>query len=67
MGLNIFRVIGFEVSVMGLMKMNDQRHNLAHMQLCRSQASSFTTGELFFFPYGQEDLAEIIDMAEQFD
>jgi hypothetical protein len=47
--------------------MNDQRHHLTQAQLASPPADFGATGQLQVFPSGLEGLAEIIDMAEQFD
>lgn len=61
------RVVGLEIAVAGLMKVDQQRHDLARAQLGSPLAGPFAAAEQLCFPDGKKGLTEIIDMTEQFD
>jgi hypothetical protein len=60
-------VIALEVPIMGLMEIDDDGHDLAHTQFALAQALLAAIAEQAFLPFGQEDLAEIIYIDEQFE
>jgi hypothetical protein len=46
------QVVGFEVAVMGLMKMNQDRHDFAQHQAATADAFTLTLLELLAVPVG---------------
>jgi len=54
------RVVGFEVTVLRLMKVNDDSHDLTHAQLPSAKSLFAAIFQLFGFPNWQKDLAKII-------
>jgi len=60
-------VEGFEIPVMGLMKPNQQRHNLTQTQPTSPTAATAPGRQLVAYPLGFKGLAKIIDVAKQFD
>jgi len=53
-------VIGFEIPVSRLVKVYDDRHDLADAELPCSTTLSTSIGKQFLFPIGKKDLAKII-------
>jgi hypothetical protein len=61
---DLLTVVGFDVSVMGLVKSNQDRHDLAQAQGTLPLALSGTTGKQLAVPERQKGFAEVIDMHE---
>jgi len=59
-------VVGFEVAIVGLMKPNQNRHDLAQAQTARSSASLQAVTQQLAFPLRFKRLAKVIDAAKQF-
>ena len=64
---DVICVIGFEVSIVRLMKMNQDRHHLADTQLPCAAASFAAILHQFSLPERQKDLAKIIYTDKQFE
>jgi hypothetical protein len=63
----VIAVIGFEVAVMRLMKMDQDGHYLADRQGSFSTPFDCSTVEQMLLQIGQKRSAEIIDMDKQFE
>ncbi|MCY3665768.1 MAG: hypothetical protein OXH81_08925 [Gemmatimonadetes bacterium] len=57
----------FEIPIMGLMKPNQQRHKLTQTQPTSPTAATTPGRQSVAYPLGFKGLAEIIDVAKQFD
>ena len=57
---------GFERAVLGLVKPNQQRHDLTQTELT-STTTTVTGRYLVAYPLGLKGLAKVIDVAKQFD
>ena len=57
---NMFRVVGFEVPVLRLMKVNNDGHDLTNAQLPSAKSLFTPIFQLFGFPNWQKDLAKKI-------
>jgi hypothetical protein len=64
--LHKLRVVGLEIAVTHLMKVNHDRHDLAWTQLTGSSTALYTRLQQFSLPFWTKSQPEIIDMAEQF-
>jgi len=64
--LDMLRVIGFEVAIMRLVKMDEKRHHLAVTQLACS-LTLFAGGKLGTVPLGPQLEHEIIDITKHFE
>jgi len=64
---DLIHIVGFEVPVMGLMKGNQNGHNLADRQGTSSLALPLAAGKQLSVPERQKCLAKIIDIAEQLE
>jgi hypothetical protein len=64
--LNILGGVGLEVAVTGLMKMEENGHDLAVLQFSLALALPSTARQLVRLPIGCNQLTKIIDMAEEF-
>ena len=62
----MLRIIGFEMSVVRLVKMDHDRHNFALVQLARSLALAHATAELLLLVLWCIDLPKIIDTTLKF-
>jgi hypothetical protein len=62
---HIAQIIALEVTVMGLMEVNHDRHDLTERQMTRTPTPTLAIGQLLMLPMGQEALAEIIDITKQ--
>jgi len=60
-------VEGFEIPIMGLMKPNQQRHNLTQTQPTSTTTATTPGRQLMANPLPLKGLAKIIDVAKQFD
>lgn len=65
MRLHIVRVVGFEIAVTLLMKVNQDGHHFTLTQLSRSLALPVSRLKLVLLRDGRKALPEIIDMTEQ--
>ena len=63
----MMEIEGFEIPVMGLMKPNQQRHNLTQTQPTGTTAATTPGRQLVAYPLPLNGLAKIIDVAKQFD
>ena len=59
-------IVGFEIEIMRLVKMNQNRHHVAHAHTSRRPSLASHAQSLGILPSSQS-LTEIIDMAEQFE
>ncbi len=57
-------VVSLEVAVVGLMKSNQDRHDLTDGQGSSALSMLVSAGQQLVVPDGQKRLAEIIDIAE---
>jgi hypothetical protein len=64
--LNLLGVVGFEVPVTRLMKMDEKGHDLTVIQFPLALALPSAAHQLLVLPVERYQLAEIIDMTEQF-
>ena len=55
----------FEVTIVGLMKINQQRHDFTRTQRAGAQALALTGGELLAPSLRQKLLAKVIDLTKQ--
>jgi hypothetical protein len=62
--VNVLQVVGFEVTVTRLMKMDENSHDFTVAQFATALALTATAGQLIVLPVGCKKLAEIIDMTE---
>lgn len=65
LGLPLFKVVGFEITVGGLMEANQNCHDFAQAQTARSLPVSKSIAKQLVVPYRFKLLAEIIDGAEE--
>ena len=56
----MLRIIGFEIAIVRLMKVDDDRHDLPDTQLSWTETFFAAIGKEFFLPERQEGLAKII-------
>jgi len=66
MNLNMLHVIGFERSIVGLMKMDQNGHHLAWAELART-LSLLASLQLAGFPMRLKAQEKVIDITEQFE
>jgi hypothetical protein len=63
----VFRVIGFEVSIVGLVESNQDGHHSTDGQQMSPLALLPSAGEQVMLLVGQKCLANIIDITEDFE
>jgi len=64
---NVFRVIGFEVAIVGLVESNQDGHNFTNGQGTLALALFQPASEQVTLPVGQKCFAKIIDITEDFE
>jgi hypothetical protein len=64
---DVIQIIAFEVAISGLVKVDDDRHDLAHTQLTLTVSMFTAFAQLALLPIWQKDLAKIIYIYEQLE